>query len=364
MGSDGGGSHGGDFGGGGGGFIGGYSDFGGGGDYSHYGSEEDNAKFRKRSVNFMIIVITLCFGGYAIFTIVWMFANETTKSFSISPKEQVLWCNGNKLTVERKTEDIKVFETTKDDIDLSDEVRSFSLLRSGNINANSYIYRSFHLTENSTVTIEKRVDFSAWLIIVKGTSNMENFKKDVPYSYDHKSYWDEDSFIFQTTECDEYFVIIDAPRYMYYSVEYFVELTAYDTSDLNRKCLTELTCKLNKKKKGDYCLLFDYNVSLSYGDESVRVKSKGIGTFSLTSIIMISVCFLVSLINIIVLIKFWKTAIKKSPEQTAMTGLTITSDSGVSSIATTTASTTTPLISNSHNDESDQSGLPSYSYVG
>lgn len=53
------------------------------------------------------------------------YCNVTTKII-LSPREQLLWRNKTKITLERSTNEIKVFEARKSALELSDEVRSFN----------------------------------------------------------------------------------------------------------------------------------------------------------------------------------------------------------------------------------------------
>lgn len=377
MGSDGGGSHGGGGGGGGGGFGGGgfsdfgggggYSDFGGGGGYTYYRSgtgKDCGPKFDKFMSAFVVVTVALGFGGASIFLFTCVVfnghADGTITQLSISPKEQVLWCNSKEVTVSGVSSTLQAFETKKGDTELSDEVRTYSITRSGDLSSGSYVYRSFYLTENSTVTINKLVDFYTWLIVIKGASNMDNFRNDNHYTYMHRFRWSGDSFTFQTSEFDEYFVVLDAIYYVSYSVKYAVELTAYDTSDLNMVCAGEYTCKVNTKKKGDYCLIFDYNVNSSYySDRTVTIEGKGqtiVDTNAcLAAVLCLLSCILATTLGIYSLVKHRKA---KKGELGNISAI----NNPANNVSITTVSASTPLMSKPYSGASGQSDLPTYSY--
>lgn len=203
------------------------------------------------------------------------YCNVTTKII-LSPREQLLWRNKTKITLERSTNEIKVFEARKSALELSDEVRSFNSNKSGYLDKGSYTYRSFYLIENSTITVDKQVNFTVNLIVFKGKSNM--IKYFDPYSrsykYETKFHWNNDTYTFQSKESNDYFVAFEPTHYTRYSVEYFTKLTTYNTSNLASKCDSRTECKLNTKKKGGHYLIFDYNVSDASSDGKITIKAK------------------------------------------------------------------------------------------
>ena len=202
--------------------------------------------------------------------------------YTISPKEQAVLCNETKIILERSTKNIKVFEVSRDEIELSDEVRSFSTNMSGYLGKYDYAYTSFPLTENSTVTIEKLENFSSYLYAFKGKENMEKYFDGYKssYKYEVRIRWENDTYTFQANESDDYYIALESssssssyyPSSTHYSVEYFVELITYETRNLTRKCESEFECKLNKHKKRDFCIIMDYNVSESSKNGKIKIS--------------------------------------------------------------------------------------------
>ena len=162
-----------------------------------------------------------------------------------------------------------MFEANKSEIELSDEVHSFSL------NKDSYVYKSFFLPENSTVTVDKRESFSAWLIVFKGRSRVDVFIEYGGDGYEVRFLWTNDTYTFQPAEFSEYFVMMKADKAVHYSVVYSVTRLAYETKNFTMKCESNSTCKLNSDKIEDHCWIFDYDVKWTFPDEEITIKIEG-----------------------------------------------------------------------------------------
>ena len=284
----------------GGGAIGGAGDFGGPifTGFGNLDSGGDNINCRTICCAFILTVILFIIIGSAITILILalVYVGSTT-TYSISPKEQILWCDQRGFTLELSSDMIKVFEANKSEVELSDEVRSFRLSRGGKINRNSYVYRSFFLPENSTVTVDKQESFSAWLIIFKGRSRMENYIDYGGDRYELKFFWTNDTYTFQPAEFSEYFVMMKADKAVHYSVVYSVTLTTYDTKNLTMKCESNSTCKLNSDKIEDHCWIFDYDVDDTFPDGEITIKIEGADSKAKNMIIILS-----SLIGVLILV--------------------------------------------------------------
>lgn len=229
-----------------------------------------------------IYIPVIFFGIPCLICLIFALVDQSSNSiikYSFNPKEQAVLCDGSKIILERSTKNIKVFEVSRDEIELSDEVRSFSTNMSGYLGKYDYAYRSFLLTENSTVTIEKLDNFSAYLYVFKGKENMKKYFSDYYYlsKYEVYTYWYNDIYTFTPSEFGDYYIALkyssssSSSSSTQYSVEYFVELTTYETRNLTRKCESELKCKLNKHKKKDFCIIMDYNVSESSEEGKIKI---------------------------------------------------------------------------------------------
>lgn len=349
MGESGGGSHGGGSGGFDGGSYGGgfdyySSDYDGDCDCSSNGSPNSEKCFR---VVFPCIV-AVCFALFTCTAIVLTFKNSVLASYVISPQEQICWCGKKEISLKRSSSDIKVYETVDGFPDLSDEIRYTEVQMSDTLKSGSYRYRSFFLPKGSTLVINKTIDFSATLIIIEGKENMNSFMNDEIYSYLYKYrlYWPNNSFSFMSSEFGQYYVVIDAVYETYFSIDISVTLTTFNTSNLTEQCTSQSsTCKLNKRKNENYCIVLDYNVSDVNPDRNIVIRGTHFNTISTDSLVIVIVSILVTLIAATIascmLVKMIKTSKESKSNQPIIT--------------------TTPLITNSYSENSSNSNYSNQS---
>ena len=300
------------------GFDGGGS-FGGGGvdfdapvynDYSYSGGDSDDYVGGKTS-NRSKLSFSICMVGvflfmtvfFLIFVFIDIFPNEKA-TFVITPKEQVLWCSQWNFVLERSTDEIEVFWANRSDIVISDEVRTFSLSRFGHLYDKSYVFRSFFLPENSTVTITKKENFTSNLIIFKGFGRLNGYYSDGYNNYEVKFLWTNDTYTFRSDEFFEYFFSLETNKATDYSVEYSVVLSVYDTDGLEAECNSSLKCKFSASKKNKRCLLLDYNVNESSDEGIALIKVKGVDHIETNKIIIICIFGFLALVCLIVVFAF------------------------------------------------------------